>query len=76
MLAVFLAQLVDAFVETLKRFALVAVQQRLLPTRTLQRAGADAQQAHGAAFADVLAQQIADGGENIFVEASGRRQGA
>jgi hypothetical protein len=66
--AVLAAQRVDALVKFLERLALVAIQQRLLKAGTLQPAGAHAEQAHGAAAANILPEQIADDCKNFIVE--------
>src|SRR5262245_8604429 len=75
-LTIFSAQIVDPFVEPLEGLTLFAIQQGLLPAGALQRAGADAEQAHRFAGRHVLAQQIADDFENFFVKTGRRRQGA
>ena len=74
--AVFSAQIVDAFIEPFERFALVAIEQGLLPAGALQGAGADAEQPHGFTARQVLPQQGAEDIENLFVKAGRRGQRA
>jgi hypothetical protein len=51
--AVFVAQIVDAFVQSLERSALVTIQERLLPTGPLQRARAHSQKSYGSALDNI-----------------------
>src|ERR1041384_8829439 len=71
--AVFAAQLVDALIKPLQGLAPLAVEQRFLPTRAFQRAGAHAEETYRAAAGNILPQQRAHGLEDFLVEAGRRR---
>jgi hypothetical protein len=68
LVAILAAQIVDPFVKPFQRLAPFKIEKWLLPAAVLQRAGAHAEQPHGASAQDVLPQERADGFENLLIE--------